>query len=252
MGQVSDCKPLREAAYGPSVWRGERSSRTFLALRSRHAPRQNLKNTINSRMAYCITKSFGLDRIRARVPEWHAAMRAGRDRAPKCGAKTRAGTPCARLPIPGTPHCYLHLHGKARDVADLKRKAIAEKRARSTNALLREEGLATLRTVQRRQLHRAWKLDPTIPGSTLTLTEADEARVRQWLRDTHHIDLDQEPHPVHATGQPITARATDRLRWAGTLHLAGRMDAEGAARRVFVAMRDDRAFWAKREGTPVP
>jgi hypothetical protein len=52
---------------------------------------------------------------------------------------------------------------------------------------------------------------------------------------------------VHDNGNPITARAIDRLRWAATLHLSGRMDAERAARRVFVAMRDDLRFWARRE-----
>lgn len=188
-----------------------------------------------------------MDKLRARVPEWHAALRRGFAAAPRCGAKTRARTLCQRLPIPGTPHCYLHLHGKARDVADLKRKAIAEKKAGSTNVKLREEGLATLRTVQRRQTHRAWKIDPTVPGSTLTLPDHDEARVRRWLRDAHHVDLDQEPQPMHAnTDHPITARCMDRLRWAATLRLSGRMDAERAARRVFVAVRDDLQFWAER------
>jgi hypothetical protein len=201
-------------------------------------------------MAYCITKILGMDRIKAGASAWLETMRRGAAAAPKCGAKTRAGTPCQRLPIPGTPHCYLHLRGAARDAADQMRKTTAEKMVRSTNTIMREKGLATLRGIARRQLHKAWKLDPTLPGSTLTLPDRDEARVRAWLRDHHHINLDQKPCALHSNGQPITARAIDRLRWAGTLYLSSRMDAERATRRVFVAMRDDLRFWLKRNGTP--
>jgi hypothetical protein len=32
----------------------------------------------------------------------------GGRRAPKCGARTRAGTPCQRLPIRGRTRCRLH------------------------------------------------------------------------------------------------------------------------------------------------
>jgi hypothetical protein len=189
-------------------------------------------------------------RIKAGVPLWMEALARGRAAAPKCGAKTQAGTPCQRLPMPGTPHCYLHLHGPARDAADARRAVAAEKLARSTNTILREQALATLRNIARRQLHRAWKKDPTLPGSTLALDDHDEARVRRWLSDTHQVDL--ENRPLHANGHPITARAIDRLRWAGTLALTKRITPEAAARRVFLALRDDVRYWAKFHGEPTP
>ena len=205
-------------------------------------------------MAHSIVKILGLETIRAHAPKWLAAMSAGRANAPRCGAQTRAKTPCACPVMRGADRCHLHLHGKARDELDVKRAAAARKLlSRTTNTRHRASAKSALANVTRRQLHRAWKKDPTLPGSTLTLPDRDEARVSRWLRDTHRIDLDQEHHPVHAnTNHPITARCIDRLRWAATLHLSGRMDAERAARRVFVAMRDDLKFWAKRNGTPTP
>lgn len=190
-----------------------------------------------------------MDRVKARVPEWHAAMARGFAAAPKCGAMTRAKTPCQCPRLRGTDRCHLHLHGKARDVADAARLASAQHRARSGNTIRRAEAEATIAAIARRQLHRAWKLDPTLPGSTLVLPYTDEGRARRWLLDTHGIDLDLEPHPFHAnTDYPITPRAVDRLRWAAALHLAGRMDMARAARRVFVAVRDDLRYWANYHG----
>lgn len=145
----------------------------------------------------------------------------------------------------GADRCSFHLHGKDRDAVDAARLLRAQKTlSRTTNALLRRKAMSTIASVTRRQTHRAWKVDPTIPGSTLTLPEHDEARVSRWLREVHRLDL--EHHLLHDNGRPITARCIDRLRWAATLHLSGRMDAERAARRVFVAVRDDLRFWAKR------
>ena len=205
-------------------------------------------------MAYSIVKILGLETIRARAPTWLGAMRKGYAAAPKCGAMTRARTPCELARLPGADRCHHHLRGTARDEVDVARLRRAQKLlSRTTNAHHLARAEATIAAIARRQLHRAWKLDPTLPGSTLALPDNDEARVRAWLGDNHRIDLDQEPHPVHANAdQLITARCIDRLRWAATLHLAGRMDAARAARRVFVAVRDDLKFWAKRNGTPAP
>lgn len=205
-------------------------------------------------MAHSIVKILGLETIRARAPAWLAAMRAGSAIAPRCGARTRAGSACQRNRLTGAEHCHLHLHGRARDAVDAARLLRAQKLlSRTTNAYHRARAAATIAAVTRRQLHRAWKNDPTLPGSTLALPDYDEARVRAWLKDTHRIDLDDEPNPVHVTTQdPITARCIDRLRWAATLHLSERMDAERAARRVFVVVGDDLRFWAKRNGTTAP
>lgn len=200
-------------------------------------------------MAYSIVKILGLEAIRARAPIWLDAMRKGYAAAPKCGAMTRAKTPCELARLPSADRCHHHLRGAARDEVDAARLLRAQKLlSRTTNARHIANANSTIAAVTRRQLHRAWKIDPTLPGSTLTLPDHDEARVSKWLMDTHQIDLDQEPQPMHAnTGQPITARCIDRLRWVATLYLSGRMDAERAARRVFVAVRDDLKFWAKRE-----
>lgn len=194
-------------------------------------------------MAYCITKSMGMDRIKARVPAWLEAMRAGKAAAPKCGAELRSGGKCRAVRMRGGDRCHLHLHGQQRDAIDAQRAIRAAKALRSTNSRNRANGERALAVIARRQLHRRWKVYPLEAGSTLELTNDDEARVRSWLRNTHSIDL--EHHPLHANGHPITARAIDRLRWAATLFLSGRMDAERAARRVFVAMRDDLKFWGK-------
>jgi hypothetical protein len=115
---------------------------------------------------------------------------------------------------------------------------------------IRTDAEATLRAIARRQLHRAWKIDPSLPGSTLSLSAHDEARVIEWLRDTHNVDL--EHHPLHDNGHPFSARCIDRLRWGAALSLTGRLDAEGGRRRVVVALRDDLKWWAKHHGAVTP
>lgn len=108
---------------------------------------------------------------------------------------------------------------------------------------------SAIRYVRRCQLHRAWQLDPTLPGSTLALSESDEARVEAWLVEHHGVVL---VSGLRDKGYPYSARCVDRLRWAAVLALTGRIDDERARRRVIVALRDDLRFWLKTHGEPTP
>jgi hypothetical protein len=200
-------------------------------------------------MAYCITKAMGMERIKARAHEWLAAMSAGRDAAPRCDAKTSAGKPCQSPRMRGADRCRLHVGGSQRDIIDAQRAKLAERMVRSTNAKLRAQGEAALRSIAKRRLHRAWQADPTLPGSTLTLPDHDEARVRRWLLEEHGIDLDKT---THEGGFPLSYRAIDRLRWAAALCLTKRSPPPNAAKRVVAALRDDLKWWRKHHGEPTP
>jgi hypothetical protein len=193
-------------------------------------------------MRQTIIQNMGLDRIRARVPEWLAAMRAGRAAAPRCTAIKRDGHPCQRERMRGATKCEAHLQGAARDAVDLARLRRAQAALTSTNTKKRAEAERAIRVTKRRQTHRLWKLDPTYPGSTLELPANDERRVRGWLLHHHGIDL---VFFRHGTGHHLSARAVDRLRYAGLMSLTNRMTADGGWRRVVVALRDDAAWWRK-------
>ena len=95
-------------------------------------------------MKQTIIQNMGLDRIRARVPQWHAALMAGRAAAPRCTATTRAGEPCRRERMKGSDKCPSHLHGAARDTVNNRLAREAMGRLRSTNAIHRQRGTATL------------------------------------------------------------------------------------------------------------
>jgi hypothetical protein len=82
----------------------------------------------------------------------------------------------------------------------------------------------------------------------LALPEADERRVRQWLKDVHAVDLGVTEH---GAGHPLSARCVDRLRWAGAMFLSGRITTESAQRRVMAALRDDAKWWLKHYGEEV-
>ncbi len=195
-----------------------------------------------------IVTTFGLDRIRARAPEWLAAMERGKAAAPRCGAKKKSGQPCRRVPLRGAKHCFNHFHGPERDALDARRVAAAQRLlARTTNARFRADAARTIKTVLRRQFQRLWQKDATIPGSTLELAARDEARVLSWLLRGFNIDLDRT---MHSTGDLLSPRCIDRLRWAAALSLTGRITPEFARNRVAAAMRDDLKFWIQFHAEP--
>lgn len=184
----------------------------------------------------------GMERLKARVPAWLAALAAGNAAAPRCGADTASGGTCGRLRMKGSSHCYLHLRGHQRDIVDRERAVRAAKSARSTNPRRRADGERALAAIQRRRLHRVWKLDPTLPGTTLALPDADERRVLSWLKDVHGIVLDET---LHETGHRLSARCVDRLRWAAVLRLTLRVTEVSARNRVVAALRDDLRWFRK-------
>ena len=190
---------------------------------------------------------IGLEKLRANAPRWHAALRAGRAAAPRCEAVIRStGKQCC---VPamresrklGVHRCHFHCHGSLRDEVDNLREARAYRQAQSTNTIMRMEGLATLASIGNRRLHRIWKIDPSVPGSTLLLGEHDERRVTAWLVDRNVYSTKSLP----GSDRPPTARAIDRLRWAAYLALSGRLTPAAADRRVHVAIRDDGRWWGK-------
>lgn len=198
-----------------------------------------------------IVDHMGMARIKARASEWLRAMNEGRRRAPKCAAIAgTTGRPCLQPRLTGSDKCRHHLRGKARDALDRVRLAAAVRKLKTTtNSIERRDAETTIRNIERRQLHRAWKLDPTLPGSTLALSADDEKRVRDWLREHHHIDL-YNVEMAGGEGRYMTPHCVDRLRWAAVMALAQRMDAETARRRVVAALRDDGMFWSQRYGEP--
>jgi hypothetical protein len=145
----------------------------------------------------------------------------------------------------GADKCRHHLKGTQRDIVDRQRAITAGKLARSSNAVQRCRAQRALAAIARRGLHRAWKLDPTLPGSTLVLSDGDEARVLAWLEVEHGIVLGTTEHEG---GWPVSYRCIDRLRWAAALKLTERITTESALLRVKAAMRDDVAWWRRFHG----
>ena len=182
------------------------------------------------------------------ISRWHAALNEGRSRAVKCGAPTKtSGAPCRQVPRRGSPHCYFHTLGAAKDAADL---LYINKMQRwlSGTSWQRMKALHALRRISRRQIYRLWLQDPRAPEiDFLELSASDETRVAEWLYTNWQINLDK---PLPGTSRKPTARCRDRLRYAAyfALRRADDADPEFLKRirhRVILALRDDRLFWEK-------
>jgi hypothetical protein len=112
--------------------------------------------------------------------------------------------------------------------------------AQSENVIRRSEAEASLAAIARRRMHRAWLLDPRLPGSTVPLLSArDSERVERWLLGRNLGD----DRPLPATGRPPTPRCWDRVMWAAILAIGGRIDERGASLRLASALKDEAAFW---------
>lgn len=197
-------------------------------------------------MPICITRSFGREATLKRVPEWQSLLRAGYAKAPRCGATTVSGEPCGRLRMRGGMHCHLHLHGKERTRVDQDRAQRAMARLNSTNARHRMEASSALRSVARRELHLHWRQqNPDAPGSTFVLPDGEEMRLRRHLVFKHGIDIEAYRHEGFELDRPLSARAIDRIRWAGVLELTRRIRPESARNRVRAAIRDDKRWFTK-------
>jgi hypothetical protein len=87
----------------------------------------------------------------------------------------------------------------------------------------------------------AWAIDPTIPGATTVLSEADERRVVAWLKNRFGLDLDGvQPH-----GRAFTPWARDLVVRGAVLGIRGVFTEEKVARRISIARSRDAKFWTK-------
>ncbi len=189
------------------------------------------------------------------ISRWAQALTAGRRAAPKCEGDTASGAPCQSCRCEGARHCRHHLHqGRAED------RERAEKRLEKRHAdVLKFGGTAIqvhrahagLRRLARLRLHRRWKHDPRVEGSTIAFAdEADQVRVRRWLVSNCGVDI---AAPVVACSDVqahmSSPRALDRCLWAGWRIVRSNVGLtdqfiENAKLRVKAAVRDDARFWA--------
>jgi hypothetical protein len=108
--------------------------------------------------------------------------------------------------------------------------------AQSKNFIRRAEAEASLAAIARRRQHRAWLLDPRLPGSTVThLSVRDAARVERWLLERGFW----EDRAMQGMGCPPTPRCWDRMTWAAILVIGGCIDEGGARRRLELAVQDE-------------
>jgi hypothetical protein len=183
------------------------------------------------------------------LARWAEAMAAGRARAARCKRILRNGQQCMGIPMRearklGVNLCRWHCRGRLRDQVDARRQPRLHRLAHSDNDILRSRAERALACIARRRTNRAWKLDPRLPGSTVPhLSDRDAARVERWLleRNLRH------GRPLQATGRPPTPRCWDRMTWAAILAIGGRIDENGARRRLELAVKDEAAFWKRLE-----
>jgi hypothetical protein len=100
-----------------------------------------------------------------------------------------------------------------------------------------ERARRALAAIERRRLNRAWKYDPSIPGSTLRVDDRTLREIDRWLAD-QGVDIESVQH---------TSRCRDRVCWAAYLHhIKGTVTIEAARRRIFLARRDDERWRVKQ------
>jgi hypothetical protein len=134
--------------------------------------------------------------------------------------------------------CRAHCKGRERDgVDELRLQWLERNLLRNWNARTRANIESRIAKIYRRRLHRVWLTRPAIEGSTLELSERDDLRVANWLREVQAVDVESDEH---------TPRCRDRLRWAAVLFLSGRRDGETVRRRIVSALRDDQK-WRLRQ-----
>jgi hypothetical protein len=91
---------------------------------------------------------------------------------------------------------------------DAARVARLLREAQSENAIRRAEAEAALAAIARQRQHRAWLLDPRLPGSTAPhLSVRDAGRVERWPLERG----DRQDRTMPATGIPPTPRCWDRM-----------------------------------------
>jgi hypothetical protein len=84
----------------------------------------------------------------------------------------------------------------------------------------------------------AWAIDPTIPGATTVLSQADERRVVAWLRNRFGLNLEAvQPH-----GRAFTPWARDLIVRGAVLGVRGVLTEAKVARRIGIARARDAKF----------
>lgn len=167
--------------------------------------------------------------------KWLEAQRAGRAAAPRCTAVLRSGLACRQFRMHGTALCRHHLKGVERDRVDnLRAQRLQHVATTGVEGPARaERARRALLSIEVRRLHRAWLLDPTVPGATLRVNDRDLREIDNLLLVEHGIDVESAQH---------TPRCRDRLRWASFLILRGQITPEAGRRRVHLALRDDQRW----------
>jgi hypothetical protein len=183
------------------------------------------------------------------LARWAEAMAEGRAHAVRCEHILRNGQQCRGIAMRearklGVNLCRLHCLGRVRDQVDDRREPRLHRLANSDNDILRSRAERALACLARRRTNRAWKLDPRLPGSTVPhLNAADAVRVERWLVERNLCDS----RPLQATERRPTPRCWDRMTWAAILAIGGRIDEQGARRRLELALKDEVAFWRRLE-----
>jgi hypothetical protein len=139
--------------------------------------------------------------------------------------------------------CHRHLKGPGRTAVDKARKPRLMYAAFSGagGEKARQRALQALARVERRELHMAWAIDPTISCATTVLTQSDERRVVVWLQNRFGLDLDAvQPH-----GRPFTQWARDLIVRGAVLGIRGVFTEAKVARRIGIARSRDAKLWAK-------
>jgi hypothetical protein len=169
---------------------------------------------------------------------WAEALAAGRAKL-RCSAVARTtGKSCRAVPLKFADRCRCHLRGSKRAEVDALRLEWLQRRLpRTSNPALRQTIVSAIAGIERRRLQRAWRIDPTVEGSTIALEPRARARVLAWLSAIGRIeDFDG-----------LTARAQDRLLWAGGLCLAKRTTEATALKSAATALKDEARWRTKMD-----
>ena len=134
--------------------------------------------------------------------------------------------------------CSIHCRGAERIEVDQLRLVWLQRKLRRRFFNVRERAAleAQVSKIKRRALRWWWKIDPTLPGSTIALESHDLARACAWLRDVAKVEPDT-----------LTPRAFDQCLWAAALVLSRRYDEETALLKVKRALQAEE-LWRSKTG----
>ena len=166
---------------------------------------------------------LGIEAVRAGIPRWHAAMAAGRWRAPKCDCVLRDGRQCrnssireARKLKPPVFRCRLHMPREIWIKIDYIRRDRGRMLARSSNSHPSGQGPSNPEADRNPRTPLPLELDPEIEADMFVLSPGDQKRVDRWLAE-RGFNLDHLPE----TGRPMTPCRRGFVNLRVALHLSG-------------------------------